>query len=339
MAELNNSKRVAFPSGKQRAFLLGARKNAKLPWSLFAARLKVSTRTLSDWKREKYSISLGALQTIVKLAHVKIPSDIEIKNPFWYTTKGAKAGGFAVYKKYGRVGGNNLERWRKQWYEWWQKEGKYQKHPIIGVSKSIRRPRFSKELAEFVGIMIGDGGITKAQLTITLNSKTDRQYAYFVKTLVEKLFNVPAALRKRKNQLTLDLVISRKKLVDFCHNALGLNVGNKLKQGLDIPDWIRQRLELQKACLRGLVDTDGCIFNEVHRINRKVYSYKRLNFVSYSPKLRDSVVHIFETLEMSPKIRNNRCVQIEDKEQIRRYFKIIGTHNPKHMRRFTQEYG
>ena len=67
--------------------------------------------------------------------------------------------------------------------------------------------------------------------------------------------------------------------------------------------------------------------------------YKRLNFTSGSLRLRKSVFLILEKLNLDPKMRNNRSVQIENKNKIREYFKIIGTSNPKHKRRFTEECG
>jgi hypothetical protein len=50
--------------------------------------------------------------------------------------------------------------------------------------------------------------------------------------------------------------------------------------------------------------------------------------------LRKSVFEILEKNGLSPKVRNNRCVQIEDKEKIKRYFQVIGTSNPKHLKRY-----
>lgn len=120
----------------------------------------------------------------------------------------------------------------------------------------------------------------------------------------------------------------------ICHNILGLHIGNKLKQGLDIPDWIKSESSYQIACIRGLMDTDGCIFYERHRINGKVYSYPRLSIVSYSSALRKSICEILASLGFSPRERGNRSVQLENIQQIQQYFNVVGTHNPKHFNRF-----
>lgn len=330
-------KRVIFPSGKQSLFLLTARQNSKLSWLQFTKRIRVHKRTLNDWRREKYSLPFNILQKISEVTRIKIPKNVQLKNRYWYVTKGAKLGGMIVLKKYGRIGGNPEYR-KKRWYEWWEREGKYKHHSIISAPLSIKKPRKSKALAEFVGIMIGDGGISKEQVTVSLNPETDNPYSVFVKNLIKKLFNVEPSSYLRKDKSVVNLVVSRKRLVDFCQ-SIGLRVGNKLKQNLDIPEWVRENRSFRIFCLRGLVDTDGCIFNECHRINKKKYCYPRMAFTSYSRQLCSSVVRVLQDLGFSPKIRNGRNVQLESREDIVEYFRLVGTNNAKHRRRFESFFG
>ena len=108
-----------------------------------------------------------------------------------------------------------------------------------------------------------------------------------------------------------------------------------MKQQVGIPDWIMENCEFRKSCLRGLFDTDGCIFHERHKIKNKVYSYKRLNFTNASLNLVKSVQTILSDLGFKPKIRRKfRVVQIEDLKGINTYFETVGTSNPKHKLRF-----
>lgn len=324
-------KRVIFRTGEQRRFLLKATKNLKLPWSLFADKIGIHKRTLNDWRREKYSLPYGVFQRISNFAELKIPRDIKIKDPFWYTSKGGKLGGIATYKKYGKIGGNSKIR-KQKWLEWWEKKGKYNPNKYF-VTKKIVVPQKGAELSEFVGIMIGDGGITNKQIIVTLNYKTDKLYSLFVRNLIKKLFRVKASMNVRKEESVVNVTVSRIRLVSFC-KLIGLKVGNKLKQNLDIPTWVKKDKNFKIFCLRGLVDTDGCFFIESHKINKKKYCYPRLSFVSYSKRLRSSVFKTLEELEFSPKIRNNRSVQLENQKDIKRYFNLVGTHNPKHKQRF-----
>lgn len=222
---------------------------------------------------------------------------------------------------------------KKKWFEWWEDKGKYNPNQYF-IPKNIKVPQKSPELAEFAGIMIGDGGITAKQVAIFLNCFTDREYANFVVQLIEKLFGVTPSIYLKEKNSVLRIAVSRKKLVSFCQ-SIGLKLGNKVKQEVDIPNWIKQNHEFRKTCIRGLIDTDGCIFHERHKIKNKIYSYKRINFTSASLKLINSVYEILKDFGFNPKIRRqNRCVQIEDREKINTYFKTIGTSNPKHRLRF-----
>lgn len=90
MARSFISKRVVFPCGKQKEFLLNAKKMLNLSYTDLARQLKISNRTLTDWKREKFLMSLRAVKIISKRTNRKIPKNIEIKEPFWYVYKSAK---------------------------------------------------------------------------------------------------------------------------------------------------------------------------------------------------------------------------------------------------------
>ena len=327
-------KRVIFAKGKQARFLSIQVEKLNISWARLADEIGIRDRTLNDWKREKYSMPIDKLEKICELADSKMPKNIRIKPAFWYIPKSSKLGALASIRKYGRGGGSQSYQ-KKKWYEWWNKKGKYHKLGCLRGPLPIKIPSFSKDLAEFTGIMLGDGNISSNQIRITTNRVDDSQYAIFIKNIIKKLFDVdPAMYSSRKKVLAVDIMVSRKKLVEFCNKKLGLNIGNKLKQGLDIPKWIRKSPEFEKACVRGLIDTDGCIFDESHNIKSKKYNYKRLNFTSASAELIKSVFDILEKNGLFPKIRNNRCVQIEDKENIKKYFQMIGTSNPKHLKRY-----
>lgn len=332
-------KRVIFPQGKQHRFLVKALKNLNLSWGLFADKIGVHKRTLNDWKREEYSMPLNIVKKISRVAQVKILKNTEIKEPFWYVYKSAKKGGkmgaIACFKKYGSYGGDPEYR-KKKWYEWWEREGRYRKHPLTGITKPLKKPGFSSELAEFVGILLGDGGITESQISISLNSKNEKEYGKFVKSLIKKLFNVYIGIGYDKKYSGLDLRISRTELVRFCVKELGLTRGNKVKQQVDIPEWIKQNKSYLIACVRGLMDTEGCVFTHRYKVNGKLYSYKKLAFKNYSYLLIKSVYDFLKSIGLNhPRIAKNcKEVRIESKGDVQKYFQFIGFHNPKNLKRY-----
>lgn len=327
--------RLLFPIGQQAAFLQMVYNKSGLKASGLATLLNVHSRTVRDWKREKFSMSLFAVTTLCQQYDIPFPIDAKIVNPFWYASKGAQAGALAVLEKYDRPLHSfvNEQKRQKKWQEWWQNTGQHLPHPIIGVRKSIRRPRRSKELAEFMGIMIGDGGITDRQITVTLHSEDDKAYGDFVSELIEKLFGIyPRAYPSKKHKF-ISYVVSRTDLVNYCE-GLGLKIGHKIHQQINIPDWIMKNKTYQIACLRGLVDTDGSVYTHFYTIKGKRYGYKKLSFASMSSPLRASVITIMKDLGLKPRVSQGRDIHLESVADVRRYFELVGSHNAKHLNRY-----
>lgn len=202
------------------------------------------------------------------------------------------------------------------------------KYPKKSHRKKVILPRFSKTLAEFFGIMMGDGGINNNwQANITVNSIADLSYSKYLSSLSKKLFGVEPAIRKRKNTNALVVSITSISIVDFLV-INGLSRGNKLKNGLSIPEWILSKPSYRKACVRGLVDTDGCMFVHVHKIKGKIYKNIGLTFTSYSPELIFQVAEILQEFNIIPHVsKRGRDIYLYQADSILRYLKIFGTSN------------
>ena len=331
MAEQFNSKRAFLPQTKQTQFI--NKILAKIPIKKAAKLCNISQKTIRDWRRGKFSMDLKIIQELYLKTNTSPPRNIKTKNRYWYVNKGASIGGIAVFKKYGRIGGDPEYR-KKKWFEWWEKEGKFKKHPIINVCLPVKKPKKSNELAELIGILIGDGGITKRQITITLNHIDDKEYSKFVIKFIKKLFNLtPSVYHDAKNSVN-DIVISRSELVKF-FVSLGLPIGNKIKQQIDIPEWIKRNKNFLIACIRGLVDTDGCVIKHSYQVKGKIYHYKKLAFSTRSNPLIKTVYNSLKKFGFSARItKYEKDVRIESKNDIQKYFKLIGSHNPKHLRKY-----
>lgn len=336
MAEPYNKqeKKLVFPEGLQKDFFDKIKEESGLTWKRLAKIASVNRRTLSDWKSGKHTPSLKPTQKLADRFNVNLPSSVEIKDRYWTNQEAAKAGGRAKHKKYGAVCQDEKKR-KQKWRSWWDEKGKIKNMPPDADPKPITKPNKSKKLAEFIGIMIGDGGITEYQVRVTLNSEDDKQYANFVKKLITNLFDVPAIITSRTNQKAMDLVVSRKSLVRHCQD-LGLPQGSKVKNSIDIPDWIMNNKDFQKACIRGIFDTDGCIFREQHKVNGEKYSYPRLYFVSAIPVLRKTIKSCLSGFGWKARERNDRAITLEKRQDIVQFFSVVGSNNPKHEKRFDQ---
>lgn len=329
--------RVIFPNGKQAEFIEKVAQETQYSNKELARIVGVHSRTLRDWRRGKFSISYPALKKLCQISGLPQPLNIKIEQPFWYAMKGARLGAQRAKEKYGQypIFLCQDDYRRKQWHKWWRTKGKFlPNNHHIGLRKKILRPRKSRLLAEFLGIVMGDGGLTDYQLTITLHATDDREYSQFVIRLIYSLFGLNPSIRKRES--VINIVISRKDLVELCGEN-GLKVGNKIRQKIDMPIWIKNNLNHRIACLRGLVDTDGCVFNHRYRIKGKSYSYKKLSFTSMSEPLLSSVQETLKQLDFHPRLTARREVRLDSQKDMTRYFSIIGSHNPKHLTRYREK--
>lgn len=329
--------RAVFTPGKQKEFLCQVREKTSLSWLDFAKKFQVHQRTLADWKNEKYSLPLDTLKKICHETRMAIPDWIEIKGRFWYVNNAAKIGGIAMYKKYGRVGGDPGYR-KKCWREWWKKEGRYRKDLITAVTKPIKKPALSLELAEFIGILLGDGGITRTQVTITLNRHDDKEYINYVKNLLVKLFEVIPSIYEWQGESVTGIVVSRTELVNFLVKN-GLKIGGKVRQQVGIPHWIKESDSYSRACLRGLFDTDGCFYIDRHKYKDKIYLNAGMNFTNRSLPILKFFKGCLERSGFHPTQNTKFHISLRREKEIIRYFHKIRSSNAKHIDKFERQFG
>ena len=203
--------------------------------------------------------------------------------------------------------------------------------------KSIDIPKESEKLAEFMGIMFGDGGISNPwQLVISLNSISDLPYSLYATGLIRQLFVLEIATRKRLNQNTLVLVCSSATLVDFLVEK-GFVRGNKVFQQIDISTWIAANQNYGKFFVRGLVDTDGCLYIHKHFTKGKFYANIGFCFTSFSKKLTFSVAKILNIHGIKPHVTDGgRRVYLYNQEAIGKYLNIFGSSNPRILEKYDE---
>lgn len=195
-------------------------------------------------------------------------------------------------------------------------------------------PTINKTVAELVGIILGDGHVSKYQVSITLDMTSDKEYAIRVSRLCYEVFGVVPTLRKRPALNCVVLTLSSVALTRWL-NSIGIPCGDKLKNGVDIPDQIKHEPTLFRACARGLFDTDGSIYLETHTYKDRKYSYPRMMFTSASPAILDSFFVACHGNGILARRRGVKRVAIEPFTDIKQYFRIIGSSNQKHLDRFT----
>lgn len=328
MLESSKEFRAKFPrAGMQTRFITCLRKHYSA--TKLAEVCKCSCRTIRDWQREKFIIDYAALILLCTFASLPIPRVKKVPR-YAHTIEAGRKGAAIVMKKYGHMPINNVSR-LAGWRKWWDASGHI--NTIITKSRDIRHPHRSTDLAEFVGIIMGDGGIADYQVIVTLHSIDDKEYGEYVAGLITKLFSTPVSIQPRINCNATDYVVSRKQLVSFCIQTLGLVQGNKVAQQITIPQWVIQKPNYTKACIRGLFDTDGSVFTHTYSVKGKIYRYKKMSFCSRSIPLLHAVCTALESLGIRARIGKDQ-VWLDSRESVQKYMEHIGTHNPKHLKRW-----
>ena len=310
----------------QSAWLTEVREILKVNQMAFLC--ECSERTIRHWQNGKSMMPYQSVVVHAEAATLLFPS-VALVDRYEHTKKAGVRGGRAVMEKYGRVPIDEEVR-RQRWETWWEQEGKYNM-PSQKTKLATLPPR-SDELAEFIGIMLGDGGMSAYQLSVTLHSVDDLEYGKFVQKFMYTLFGAKPSVYYRKDAQAHSVVLARKKVVEYLC-SLGLVIGNKVDQKIKIPKWILENEKYSLACLRGLMDTDGSVYLHKYKVNNKQYQYKKLCFSSASAPLRKDVQFILHRFGSAATCRGTN-VRVDAISDVKRYLEVVGTHNPKHLKRY-----
>lgn len=319
--------RIKFLPNQQKIFIENVYKISKLSTKALAQIAGVHQRSFSDWRSERLTMTLKAAELFCKQFNCVLPEDKKVLLDRWKKTRkdAGRIGGQARFKIYGSPG---TKEGRK-------KGGKasiriLRKKGLTPLVKKYKLPYgYNEDLAEFTGIMLGDGGITSSQCTITLNSQADKDYARFVSNLAYKLFAERPKIFKKKDCNAVVLYYYGVYLIEYLR-SIGLKVGNKVRQQVDVPDWIKSSILYKKACLRGLMDTDGGIFIHKYKVNNKEYRYKKISFSNRSIPLLMFVNNALLEFGFTPKLINkveNKKVWLYNESEVGRYLKIVRSNN------------
>ncbi len=328
--------RINFSKNDQHKFFEEVKNNLRIEWPFLARKLGISKRTLFDWRREKIKISEATLNKCLELTKgkVKVPK-YKLLPDFWHIQKAGRKGARARFEKYGPVGtpegrkkGGQMSQERRRLYP--------ELYPNCNLRKIISEPQNSVELAEFFGIMLGDGGISNIgfQAVITLHKEDSKEYIPMVAGMIKKLFSIEPAIYYYQNghrKNVANITVSSNSFIDFLVFK-GLKRGHKVKQQVGVPEWIKANKDFSIACLRGLVDTDGCIYSHSHKVLGHDYFNIGINFSNKSTPILEFVYNTFTDLNFNPKIFHNG-VNLYRKSEVIRYAQEIKFRNPYYQKR------
>lgn len=316
--------RSILEKGQLHEFISQCKDKTGLSLPQLAKIISVNRHTLNDWRREKLLPNLEKLKSLAEFASVPLPPILGTKSDTW----GSSKAGYIRQQKYGctlsikdRIkGGHNSQVNRHNNPEYYRKLG-------CPIPRDFVFPdHHNNHFAEFIGILLGDGCIQPEQVSITLNSVVDNDYIGYVSQLISNLFQYTPTIHSRAPVKATTLLISGK---DFTNQLvkIGMNIGNKVKQQVDAPDWIKENQDLSRWCLRGLMDTDGGIFTHTYKVNGKSYSYLKTNFTNASQPLLDFAYTVLKANGFHPNNKMPRRVWLHSQVESKRYLQVIGSSN------------
>ena len=200
------------------------------------------------------------------------------------------------------------------------------KEPIIRSCNLLE----SEDLAELIGVLLGDGNVSKKYhtLSVTLNQIEEPNYVNYIKKLIKSTLKREPSVVDLPNNKAIQLRVYDTGIINVLLSK-GLKSGNKVKNQVGVPLWIKKNHRFTIACLRGLIDTDGSIFiarrdNFIH-INFKnnskplVEDFKEM---CDNLQIRASKVHSGWTHSRGKKFRHYK-VSICAKDQVAKFIYII----------------
>ncbi len=323
--------RLVLDKVDQKTFLIEVCRNLEINTEQAGKIAGICGRNLRDWINGKLLPRKDVLEKFSKMSGIPIPKVIEEREEWWSGRVNGKIGGDACYKKHGAPGTN--EDRRRGWLVTVERK---KANPDLRwtIANEYKVPDYSVELAEFLGIVLGDGGLTDGQCEISLHITDDAEYAEHVKSLADALFNCNASICPYPKHNVIKVVISGVKFIEILE-GFGLRRGHKIRHQVDIPDWIKSNPDYLRACMRGLYDTDGTAFTHRHIVSGHPYVHFGVGFCSASKPLLKSYAAGLEMMGVTPHFSGINIFTY-GKTATQQFFSIFKPSNPKYERRFIE---
>ncbi len=150
--------------------------------------------------------------------------------------------------------------------------------------------------AYIVGVALGDGNLSNpngraVRLRITCDSKYPN-IANEIQTALKIIFPNNKVSLVDRGATHFDISLYSNQLDSFIPWKVG--GGSKIHQAAHVPDWILENENYSKLCLKGLIQTDGCVYKD--------RGYTMTHFTNCIPELSYNVFNMMQELGYSPRI-------------------------------------
>lgn len=199
-----------------------------------------------------------------------------------------------------------------------------------------------ENLAEETGWHIGDGSMNyyldkrwiRGIYQLRGHIYDDRShYEERIKPIFKKIYGIDISLREMHSTRVFGFQVWSKDLVKF-KQKLGLPIGPK--RDIKIPSAFLKSIQIKMAVVRGIFDTDGCIYLE----NKNHKLYPKVTITTISKVLAEQVSSILNELKIKNSINSYKNkgtltvayqLVIRGPEMVGNFFRDIGPQNKKHL--------
>ena len=198
---------------------------------------------------------------------------------------------------------DNFAKWRRQA----KKNGSVRsRYPVL-----IK----SGDLAELIGVTLGDGHIRKYPRTEELSIFSNSNNPGFINRyskLVSKIFNHKPAITNHGKRNCVRIRIYQKKIA----SRLNLPYSPRKFLHISVPAWILKKDRLIGRYLRGLYEAEGC-----YCVHKPTSTYK-VFFSNVNISMLNNVFRLLKKLGFHPH-KDNLRVQISRKEEVFKFLNLI----------------
>ena len=187
----------------------------------------------------------------------------------------------------------------------------------------------SNELAELIGIILGDGELRPDCIRVSFNNKSDIDYLQRrIIFLLNNLLERKVTFESEKRVHLYDMSFVR-----YLREECNIQSGSKSRNNSTIPKWCMSTKEFSIHVVRGLFDTDGYIGYVGHSI--------KVQFGRFTDKctnLVKDIRFILDYLEIRHRLSHTKdgrfVITISGIEDVLDFFNKVGSSNLKHIVRF-----
>ncbi len=201
----------------------------------------------------------------------------------------------------------------------------------------------SEDLCEFIGAFIGDGFTNRygrhywTELTGDIN--LDKEYLTNVLARnVFSLLGVNSTSRPNSGNNALRLIFHSKFLFKLLTERFKFPAGVKCYTVKIPEEIINAGGPLLYATIRGIFDTDGCVFFSQRKVYRK--PYPRVTFQTASESLHSQVKEIlskeFSLYSYKNREKKKFAVDVYGHNQLKKWLRLIGFSNKRHLDRLNR---